>query len=153
MAFGIISLVVNASNFIYQYCVRTCKRLVDINNPHSLGFNFGLLLKHVFDTTREGIYLHTRSYGKVARFRAKAKLRDALVTDVLFADDAGVANNTQRELQSFLSILQGFRDDNKPEEDERSGTELNVGFMEENHWQPTAAIQGCLHERHEGARH
>ena len=29
----------------------------------------------------------------------------------------------------------------------------SAGIREENHWPPTAAIQRCLHERHEGARH
>jgi len=63
-----------------------------------LGFSFVLLKKRAFDTTTEEIYLRTGSNGNFVRFRDKAKLRDALVKDMLFADNAGIANNTQQEL-------------------------------------------------------
>ena len=33
--------------------------------PTLLGIFFGLLLKHAFDTTTEGIYIRTRSYGRL----------------------------------------------------------------------------------------
>ena len=52
------------------------------------------------------------------------KVREALVRDMLFADDAAVASHTQQELQSFFLGLQRLRADHQPEEDERPGTEL-----------------------------
>ena len=47
--------------------------------PTLFGIFFGMLLKHAFDTTTEGIYLRTRSDGRLfnlARLRAKTKVRE-----------------------------------------------------------------------------
>ena len=66
--------------------------------PTLFGIFFGLLLKHAFDTTTEGSYLRTRSDGRLinlARLRAKTKVREVLVMDMLFADDAAVVAHTQ----------------------------------------------------------
>ena len=70
---------------------------------------FGLLLKHVLDTTTEGIYFRTRSDDRLfnlARLRAKTKVRKDLIRDMLFADDdASVATHTQEELQSLMDCF------------------------------------------------
>ena len=66
---------------------------------------FAMLLKHAFGTSREGIYLHTRSDDallNLSRLRAKTKVRKALIRDMLFADNAALATHTQRELQSLM---------------------------------------------------
>ena len=76
--------------------------------PTLFGIFFGLLLKHAFDTTIEGIYLRTRSDGRLfnlARLRAKTKVRKVLIRDMLFADDAAVATHTQEELQSLMACF------------------------------------------------
>ena len=76
--------------------------------PTLFGIFFGLLLKHAFDTTTEGIYLHTRSDGRLfnlARLRAKTNVRKVLIRDMLFADDAGVGTHTQEELQSLMDCF------------------------------------------------
>ena len=76
--------------------------------PTLFGIVFGLLLKHAFDTTTEGIYLRTRSDGRLfnlARLRAKMKVRKVLIRDMLFADDAAVASHTQEELQSLMDCF------------------------------------------------
>ena len=76
--------------------------------PTLFGIFFGLLLKHAFDTTTEGIYLRTRSDGRLfnlARLRAKTKVREVLIRDMLFADDAAVATHTQKELQSLMDCF------------------------------------------------
>ena len=73
--------------------------------PTLFGILFAMLLKHAFGTSREGIYLCTRSDGRLfnlARLRAKTKVREALIRDMLFADDAAVASHTQRGLQSLM---------------------------------------------------
>ena len=60
---------------------------------------------HTFGPATEGIYLHTRSDGKLfnlARLRAKRKVRKALIRDMLFADDAAIATHTQQELQTLM---------------------------------------------------
>ena len=69
---------------------------------------FGLLLKHVLDTTTEGIYFRTRSderLSNLARLRAKTMVREVLFRDMLFADDAAVATHTQDELQSLTDCF------------------------------------------------
>ncbi len=70
--------------------------------PTPFGIVFALL--QTPDTTTEGVYLRTRSDGRLfnlAHLRAKTKLRESLVRDVLFADDATVATHTQEELQAL----------------------------------------------------
>ena len=75
---------------------------------------FAMLLKHAFGTSREGIYLHTRSDDallNLSRLRAKTKVRKALIRDMLFADNAALATHTQRELQSLMDhFSQACRD-------------------------------------------
>ena len=76
--------------------------------PMLFGTVFGLLLKHVLDTTTEGIYFRTRSDDRLvnlARLRAKTKVRKDIISDMLFADDAAVATHTQEELQSLTDFF------------------------------------------------
>ena len=63
--------------------------------------------KTCFDTT-EGIYPRTRSDSKLfnlTRLRAKTKVREVLIRDVLFADDAAVVSHTQEELQPLMDCF------------------------------------------------
>ena len=72
--------------------------------PMLFGTMFGLLLKHVLDTTTEGLYFRTCSDDRLfnlARLRAKTKVRKDLIRGMLFADDAAVATHAQEELQSL----------------------------------------------------
>ena len=76
--------------------------------PTLFGIFFGLLLKHAVNTTTEGIYLRTRSDGrlfKLARLRAKTKVREVRIRDMLFADDAAVVAHAQEELQSLMECF------------------------------------------------
>ena len=73
--------------------------------PTLFGIFFGMLLKHAFDSTTEGIYLRTRSDGRLfnlARLIAKTKV---LIRGMLFADDAAVVTHTQEELQSLMDCF------------------------------------------------
>ena len=73
--------------------------------PTLFGIFFAELLKHAFGTAKEGVYLHTRSDGRLfnlARLRAKTKVREVLIRDMLFADDAAVATHTQAQLQCLM---------------------------------------------------
>ena len=66
-----------------------------------------LLLKHV-NTATEGIYLRTRSDGRLftlAHLRAKTKVCEVLFRDMLFSDYAAVATHTQEELQSLMDCF------------------------------------------------
>ena len=58
---------------------------------------FAFLLKHAFGSSTEGIYLHTRSDGllcNLVRLKAKTKVREVLIWDMLFADAAAVSSHT-----------------------------------------------------------
>ena len=73
--------------------------------PTLFGIFFSLLLKHAFGTSTEGVYMHTRSDGKlynIARLRAKTKIRKTTIRDMLFADDAAVTAHTEHGLQQLM---------------------------------------------------
>ena len=73
--------------------------------PMLFGIFFALLLRHVFDTASEGICLQTRSDGRLfslGRLRAKTTVREALIRDMLLADDATVTTHFQQGLQALV---------------------------------------------------
>ena len=67
--------------------------------------NVYVYMKHAFGASTEGMYLHTRSDGRLfnpARLRAKTKVREALIRDMLFADDAAVTSHSEQQLQCLM---------------------------------------------------
>jgi len=55
--------------------------------PTLFGIYFAVMLKQAFGSSTEGIYLRTRSDGKLfslSRLRAKTKVREVLIRDMLF---------------------------------------------------------------------
>ena len=73
--------------------------------PTLFGIFFAPLLKHAVVTASEGIFLRTRSDDRpfnLGRLRAKTKVREAPVRDMLFADNAAVTTHTQQELQALV---------------------------------------------------
>lgn len=94
--------------------------------PTLFGIYFASILKHALDTKteREGVYLHTSSDGRLfhfARLKTKTKLREALIGDMLFADDVAAATQTRGTPvsdESLLWRLQGHRDYYQSEKDE-----------------------------------
>ena len=59
--------------------------------PTLFGIFFSILLSYAFDSSSDGIYLHTRSDGKLfnlARLRDKAKVTEVYVREMLFAECA-----------------------------------------------------------------
>ncbi|KAI8516527.1 hypothetical protein Bbelb_051080 [Branchiostoma belcheri] len=76
--------------------------------PTLFGIFFAVMLKCAFGTSTEGVYLHTRSDGKLfnlSRLKAKTKVREVLIRDLLFADDAALAAHTENKLQILLDKL------------------------------------------------
>ena len=76
--------------------------------PTLFGIFFALLLRHTFGTAQEGIYLWTRSDGSLfnlAHLNARTKVREALIRDMLFADDAAVMTHTHRKLQLLMDCF------------------------------------------------
>ena len=58
------------------------------------------MLKYAIGQSTEGVCLHTRSGGKlfnVAHLRAKTKIRQVLIRDILFADDAALVAHSQEQ--------------------------------------------------------
>ena len=73
--------------------------------PTLFGIFFSLLLKQAFGTAEEGIYLHTRTDGKLfnpSRLKAKTKVKKTVIRDMLFADDAAIAAHSPSQLQSLM---------------------------------------------------
>ena len=76
--------------------------------PTLFGIFFSLLLTYAFRSSDDGIYLHTRSDGKLlnlARLRAKTKVRTVLIREMLFADDAALVAKTEEALQRLADNL------------------------------------------------
>ena len=76
--------------------------------PTLFGIFFALLLRHAFGTAQEGIYLQTRSDSSLfslACLKARTKVHEAIIRDMLFADDAAVLTHTERELQLLMDCF------------------------------------------------
>lgn len=76
--------------------------------PTLFGIFFSLVLSSAFKTSEDGVYIHTRSDGKLfnlARLKAKTKVRKVLIRELLFADDAALVSHSQQGLQSLVNSL------------------------------------------------
>ena len=95
-------------SFSEQFEIRSGVKQGCVLAPRLFGTFFGLLLKHVLDTTTEGIYFRTRSDDRLfnlSRLRANTKVRKDLIRDMLFADETAVATHTQEELLSLTDCF------------------------------------------------
>ena len=73
--------------------------------PTLFGIFFSMLLSYAFDDNEDGVYLHTRSDGRLfnlARLQAKTKVRCVTIREALFADDAALATHTEEALQRLM---------------------------------------------------
>ncbi|GAA6071721.1 uncharacterized protein LOC117871822, partial [Tachysurus ichikawai] len=69
---------------------------------------FSMLLQYAFKDCSEGVYIHTRTDGKlfnIARLRAKTKVTEVLIRELLFADDAALTSHTEDGLQKLVCRL------------------------------------------------
>ena len=69
---------------------------------------FSMMLSYAFNTSTEGVFLHTRADGKLfnlARLRAKTKVRHVVIREMLFADDAVLVTHTIEDLQQLIDRL------------------------------------------------
>ncbi len=87
-----------------------------------------MLLQYAFKDCHEGVYIHTRTGGKlfnIARLRAKTKVTEVLIREMLFADDAALTSHTvdglQQACQSLLLRLQGVWTDYQPGKNQHHG--------------------------------
>ena len=83
--------------------------------PTLFGVFFSVLLKHAFRTTNAGIFLCSRTDGKLfnlARLRLKTeKVSQVLLRDFLFADDAALVAQSDNDLQNLLNGFSNTCDD------------------------------------------
>ena len=76
--------------------------------PTLFGIFFFMLLQYAFDDCTKGIYIRTRADGKLynlARLRAKSKVREVLIRELLFADDAALTSHREAGLQELVDCL------------------------------------------------
>lgn len=74
--------------------------------PTLFGIFFSMLLQYAFKDCTEGIFVHTRSDGRlfnIARFRTKTKVTKVLIREMLFADDAALVSHSENGLQQLVS--------------------------------------------------
>ena len=74
--------------------------------PSLFGIFFAVMLKHAFGPAAEGIFLRTRTNGKLfnlSRLRAKTKVQLRCLRDFLFADDAAVTAHSAEDLQQLMT--------------------------------------------------
>ena len=73
------------------------------------GIFFATILKHAFGKSTESIYLRTRldeNLFKLSRLRAKTKVHEKYVSELLFTEDAAIT--TQRLLDRFSDACRHF---------------------------------------------
>ena len=76
--------------------------------PTLVGIFFSLLLPYAFSSSEDGVYLHTRSDGRLfnlARLLAKTKVQQVLIRDMLFADDAALTTHSEVALQRLINCF------------------------------------------------
>ena len=76
--------------------------------PTLFGIFFSLLLQHAFRDSDDGVYLRTRSDGKLfnlSRLRAKTRTRRVLIRELLFADDAALCSHSEVGLQRLVDTF------------------------------------------------
>ena len=72
------------------------------------GIYFAVMLKHAFRTSTDEIYLHTRSDGErysLSRLKAKTKIREVLIRDILFADAAALIAHKEEHPQNLMDCF------------------------------------------------
>ncbi|GAA6085372.1 RNA-directed DNA polymerase from mobile element jockey-like [Tachysurus ichikawai] len=63
------------------------------------------ILLHAFKGCSEGVYIHTRTDGKlfnIARLRSKTKVTEVLIRELLFADNAALTSHKEDGLQKLV---------------------------------------------------
>ena len=76
--------------------------------PTLFGIFFSLLLRSAFLDCPEGVLLHSRSDGSlfdVRRLKAKTKIHDVTVREMLFADDAALVSHSEAGLQHLVNCF------------------------------------------------
>ena len=76
--------------------------------PTLFGIYFAALLRWAFMDTADGIYIRTRLDGSLfnlQRLRSKKYTIEAMIRDLLFADDAALTAHREEDLQRIMDSL------------------------------------------------
>ena len=76
--------------------------------PTLFGIYFAALLRHAFLDSQDGIYIRTREDGSLynlARLKSKRYTTEALIKDLLYADDAAIVAHDNDTLQHMMNNL------------------------------------------------
>lgn len=103
---GMLSTVQYDGQMSAEFQVKSGVKQGCVLAPTLFGIFFAMLFRHAFKGATDGVYLHSRSDGKlfnISRLKAKSKTRAVLIRDMLFADDAALAAHTEEQLQSLMN--------------------------------------------------
>ena len=92
-------------DFSKPFSIRSGVKQGCVLAPTLFGIFFAVMLKQAFDSNSDGIYLHTRSDGglfNLSRLKAKTRVRQRTIRDMLFADDAAIVASSEQALQSLV---------------------------------------------------
>ena len=76
--------------------------------PTLFGIFFAVMLKHAFGSCTQGFNAHTRSDGRLfnpSRPKAKTKVWETVIRDMIFADDAALVTHSEEQLQSLVDCF------------------------------------------------
>ena len=76
--------------------------------PTLFGIFFSMLLHYAFADCEEGIYIRSRTDGKllnIAQLHTKTKVHELLIRELLFGDDAALTSHSQEGLQRLVDKL------------------------------------------------
>ncbi|KAL1255575.1 hypothetical protein QQF64_013636 [Cirrhinus molitorella] len=96
---GVTSEAFPVSSGVKQGCVLA---------PTLFGIFFSMLLQYAIKDCSEGVHIHTRSDGRlynIARLRAKTKVTEVPIREMLYADDAALTSHTEVGLQQLVTCL------------------------------------------------
>lgn len=91
-----------------SFAVRSGVRQGCVLAPTLFGIYFAVLLQIAFTNSPGDVFLHWRTDGSLfnlTRFRAKTKVKQATIRDLLFADDAALVAHNQHTLQEMIDSL------------------------------------------------
>jgi len=103
---GMLSTVQYDGNTSTEFEVKSGVKQGCVLAPTLFGIFFAMLFRHAFKGATEGVYLHSRSDGKLFnlnRLKSKSKTREVLIRDMLFSDDAALATHSEEQLQSLMN--------------------------------------------------
>ena len=102
---GMMATVVYENEEVKAFSVNNGVKQGCVLAPVLFNIYFSYLIRHVFQGNDEGIYLRTRHDGglfNISRFRAKTKVKESTVRELLFADDAALVAHSEELLQRLL---------------------------------------------------